>query len=187
MKLGVLAASLFLSAPFLGATSVTGVRPKVKKVMEIKSSAFENGEAIPKQYTGEGEDISPPLKISTVPKKTESFVLIMDDPDAPAGTWVHWLIYDLPPDTRNLHEGIPRREFFKDGVKQGLCWGVDSFDRFGYYGPLPPPGKLHHYFFKLYALDKMLKLPAKATKAELLQAIKGHSLASAELVGTYQR
>lgn len=190
LKLEALIASFFLITPLLGAAStpiVAGARQEAKKIMEIKSSAFENDHSIPKKYTGEGEDVSPPLQISTVPPKTKSFALIMDDPDAPPGTWIHWLIYDLPPDTRNLREGLPRKEAFRDGAKQGLCWGVDSFERVGYYGPLPPPGKPHHYFFKVYAIDKVLELPPRATKAELLKAMSGHVLASAELVGIYQR
>ncbi len=166
--------------------------PRVKhreaKKMEIKSSAFAMNQAIPKEYTGEGEDISPDLEFLNVPEKTKSLALIMDDPDAPPGTWIHWVIYNLPKDTRRLPENFPRKQARKDGAKQGPCWGVDSFERFGYYGPLPPPGHPHHYFFKLFALDKMLDLsPSQATKNELLKAMKGHVLASAELVGIYQR
>lgn len=184
----VLVSFVWMAGPLSARTlPLERMAPKeAKKIMEIKSSVFENNQVIAKKYTGEGEDVSPPLTFSSVPDKTKSLALIMDDPDAPPGTWIHWLIYDLPADTRNLRGDMPRKEFFRDGAKQGLCWGVDSFDRVGYYGPLPPPGKPHHYFFKLYALDKTSGLPPRANKEELLKAMKGHVLASAELVGIYE-
>ena len=181
------AAVFLIVPPGLQAGTIHARHREVKK-MEIKSSAFAMNQPIPKKYTGEGEDVSPELEFINVPEKAKSLALIMDDPDAPPGTWVHWVIYNLPSDTRRLPENFPKKEALKDGTKQGPCWGVDSFERVGYYGPLPPPGKVHHYFFKLFALDKMLDLlPSKATKNELLKAMKGHVLASAELVGVYQR
>lgn len=150
---------------------------------QIKSPAFENGQPIPVKYTGQGKDVSPPLEWSGAPAGTKSFALINDDPDAPVGTWVHWVIYDIPANATNLAENIPAKETLPDGSKQGLNdWG-----RVGYGGPMPPPGKPHRYFFKLYALDTVLNLKPRATKAELLRAMQGHILAQAELMGTYQR
>ena len=188
VKLSAWIAAVFLFLPQgLSAANLRARHREVKK-MEIKSSAFSMNQPIPKKYTGEGEDVSPDLEFLNVPEKAKSLALIMDDPDAPPGTWIHWVIYNLPKDTRHLPENFPKKEALKDGTKQGPCWGVDSFERVGYYGPMPPPGKPHHYFFKLFALDKTLDIkPSHATKNELLKAMKGHILASAELVGVYQR
>ncbi|MBI4224175.1 MAG: YbhB/YbcL family Raf kinase inhibitor-like protein, partial [Deltaproteobacteria bacterium] len=117
----------------------------------------------------------------------KSFALIMDDPDAPPGTWVHWIIYDLPAKTASLPEGVAKTAEGPNGSKQGLVWGVESFSRVGYYGPCPPPGKPHRYYFKLYALDAPLNLPAKATKPQVEAKMKGHILGQAALMGTYGR
>lgn len=155
--------------------------------MEILSSAFEPGAAIPKKHTCDGEDLSPPLSWSGVPSGTKSLALVMDDPDAPVGTWVHWAIYGLAPDSRGLPEGVAKTESLPDGAKQGLVWGVDRFDRVGYHGPCPPPGKPHRYVFKLYALSVKLDLPPKATVFDLDKAMKGHILGRAELTGLYRR
>jgi Raf kinase inhibitor-like YbhB/YbcL family protein len=150
---------------------------------QIKSSAFENGQPIPVKYTGQGKDVSPPLEWANPPAGTKSFAIINDDPDAPVGTWVHWVIYDIPANVTKLPENVPAKETLPDGSKQGLNdWG-----RVGYGGPMPPPGKPHRYFFKIYALDTVLNLKPRATKAELLKAMQGHILAQAELMGTYQR
>ncbi|MBI4212338.1 MAG: YbhB/YbcL family Raf kinase inhibitor-like protein [Deltaproteobacteria bacterium] len=154
----------------------------------LTSVAFKEGTSIPMKYTGEGPDISPELQWDNPPARTVSFALIMDDPDAPPGTWVHWVLYNLPAETRSLEENIPKVERLPSGAKQGLCWGVDSFDRIGYHGPLPPPGKPHRYYFKLYALEKMLtELPEEPTKFDIEQAMQGSILAEAKLMGTYQR
>ncbi len=149
----------------------------------IESSAFQEKSSIPTKYTCDGEDLSPPLSWSDAPGGTQSFVLISDDPDAPVGTWVHWVIYNLSPDVRELPEGLPKQETLPNGARQGMT----DFRRVGYGGPCPPPGKPHRYFFKLYALDRTLDLPPKATKAEVLMAMNGHELAQVQLVGTYQR
>jgi len=149
----------------------------------IESPAFQTNGKIPQKYTCDGTDVSPPLVWSGAPEGTKSFALICDDPDAPVGTWVHWVIYDLPPDRRELPEAVPKTERLANGAKQGMT----DFRRVGYGGPCPPPGKPHRYFFKLYALDTPLDLPPKATKADLLMAVNGHVLAQAELVGLYQR
>ncbi|MDE2290871.1 MAG: YbhB/YbcL family Raf kinase inhibitor-like protein [Elusimicrobia bacterium] len=155
--------------------------------MELSSPAFKAGAAIPKRFTCEGEDVSPALSWSGVPAGTKSLAVVMDDPDAPPGTWVHWVLYDLPADAKGLPEGLPKEEALPDGARHGACWGVESFSRVGYYGPCPPPGKTHHYRFRLYALKARLELPPKATKDELLGAMEGNLLGEAKLVGTYQR
>ena len=156
-------------------------------MMILKSPAFEFSEPIPKVNAGEGEDISPALRWSNPPAETKSFALIMDDPDAPVGTWVHWVIYDIPATLTELPSGVPKTEAGPAGSQQGLCWGVDKFERVGYFGPLPPPGRPHRYFFKLYALDKVLGLKPRATKEQVLASFSGHVLTEATLMGTYQR
>lgn len=150
---------------------------------ELSSPAFKDGEFIPRRHTCEGEDLSPPLHWSVPPAATKSFVMIADDPDAPVGTWVHWVLYNLPLDLRGLTEGIPAKEHVLDGALQGL----NDFKRVGYGGPCPPPGKAHRYFFKLYALDVALTVKSRATKAQVLEACKGHTLAEAQLMGRYSR
>lgn len=151
--------------------------------IKLTSSAFEDGGFIPAQYTCEGRDISPPLGWTGVPDSAKSLAMICDDPDAPVGTWVHWVLYDLPPKLSELPEAIPTGEVTPAGAKQG----INDFRRSGYGGPCPPPGKPHRYFFKLYALDIDPGLPAGATKADLLQAVEGHILAEGQLVGLYKR
>ncbi len=155
--------------------------------LSISSPAFQNQEKIPPKYTCDGADESPPLQWEGVPEGTKSFALIMDDPDAPPGTWVHWVTYNIPGDATGLPENFPKVENHQDGTRQGLCWGVDDFDRVGYYGPCPPPGHDHRYFFKLYALDIPLELPGKATKADVEKAMKEHILGETQLIGKYGR
>ena len=155
--------------------------------MRLTSSAFTHEGEIPKKHTCDGEDVSPALAWRDVPDKTASLVLIMDDPDAPAGTWVHWVLYDLPASLRELPEGLPETERPKVGGVHGACWGVDRFERIGYHGPRPPPGAPHRYFFKLYALGRKLELAPRATKAQVENAMKGHVLAEAVLMGRYGR
>ena len=151
--------------------------------MQLTSTAFNEAEAIPSKYTCDSQDVSPPLKWSGAPAAAKSLALIADDPDAPVGTWVHWVLYNLPASTTELPEGLPKTPSQADGGKQGL----NDFKRVGYGGPCPPPGKPHRYFFKLYALDTPLELGANATKRELERAMKGHILAQGQLMGTYQR
>lgn len=150
---------------------------------ELTSSAFKDGDTIPKKYACEGADLSPPLHWSVPPAGTRSYVIIADDPDAPVGTWVHWVIYNLPLDLRGLSEGIPPKERVLDEALQGL----NDFKRIGYGGPCPPPGKPHRYYFKLYALDVILDLKPRATKAHVLETCKGHVLAEAQLMGRFGR
>jgi Raf kinase inhibitor-like YbhB/YbcL family protein len=151
--------------------------------IEVTSTAFKAGETIPKQYTGDGEDRSPPLRWSEPPSGTKSLAMICDDPDAPRGTWVHWVLFNLPAQARELEEGVPTTEALGNGAKQGK----NDFGNIGYGGPAPPKGKPHRYFFKLYALDVALDLPSGATKAELEKAMKGHILAEGQLMGNYKR
>ena len=148
---------------------------------ELKSP-FAAGGPIPRKYTCDGEDISPPLQWSSAPQDTQSFALIADDPDAPIGTWVHWVLYNLPGGTCALPEAILPDANLPDGSRHGK----NSWGRLGYGGPCPPSGT-HRYFFKLYALDAVLELPAAASKEELLQAMEGHILAQTELMGLYSR
>jgi Raf kinase inhibitor-like YbhB/YbcL family protein len=152
------------------------------KSMEIKSSSFHHEEIIPAQYTCDGQNISPALTWSGAPAETKSFALICDDPDAPAGTWVHWVIYDIPAIVRALPENVSRSEEVK-GIGRN---GKNSSRSFGYDGPCPPGGT-HRYYFKLYALDSELNLNAGLSKEGLLKAMKGHVLAEAQLMGKYKR
>lgn len=155
--------------------------------MKLESPSFAAGAPIPRKHACEGEDVSPQLLWSGVPAGTKAFALVMDDPDAPPGTWVHWVLYDLPGHCQGLEEGCPKLPSLGNGARHGLCWGVDSFDRLGYFGPCPPPGKPHRYSFRLYALKAPVGLGPRATKAQLEEAMKGGVLGQAELVGTYQR
>lgn len=150
---------------------------------QIKSSAFSTGGVIPQKFTCDGPDDSPQLTWTDSPPKTQSFALIMDDPDAPVGTWVHWVLYDLPANARELAEAVAKQEQLSNGARQGR----NDFGKTGYGGPCPPPGKAHRYFFKLYALDAKLDLKAGARKSDLERAMQGHILAQAEWVGRYGR
>ena len=149
--------------------------------IHIESSAFSEGGTIPRQYTCDGRDISPPLSWSGVPEGAKSLALICDDPDA-SKTWVHWVLFDLPPGTGQLPEAIPARE----AVSGGGVQGTNDFKKVGYGGPCPPSGT-HRYMFKLYALDTQVKLSSRATTADLERAMKGHVLAEATLMGKYAR
>ncbi len=147
---------------------------------EITSPAFANAEQIPAEYSCKGRNISPALTWNEPPAAAQSFALIMDDPDAPMGTWVHWVIFNIPASTRNLKEGTPTDAKLSDGSLQGRTSAGSN----GYHGPCPPSGT-HRYFFKLYALDTMLDLSSKADKKEVLAAMESHILANAELMGTF--
>ena len=151
--------------------------------IELTSDAFTEGADIPKQYTGDGKDISPALRWSDPPEGTKSFALICDDPDAPRGTWVHWVLFNLSADQRDLNEAVPAQETLADGANQGK----NDFRKVGYGGPAPPPGKPHRYYFKLYALDTTLDLAAGASKSDVVGAMKGHVLAEGQLMGRYGR
>ena len=149
---------------------------------QITTTAFRDGSSIPKRFTCDGSDVSPALSWGDPPAGTRSLAIIADDPDAPAGTWVHWVLYDLPADTRKLPEGVAKDRELPNGALQGR----NDFGKIGYNGPCPPRGSEHRYFFKLYALDSRTGLKAGATKSELERAMKGHVLAQAQLVGKFQ-
>ena len=149
----------------------------------LTSSAFAPGETIPNLHTCDGEDISPPLVWSGAPAQVKSFALLCDDPDAPRGTWVHWVLYDLDPGLTELPAALPRTA----AVAGGAVQGKNDFGKLGYGGPCPPRGPAHRYFFRLLALDRQLGLPAGATMREVLAAAEGHILARTELMGRYGR
>jgi Raf kinase inhibitor-like YbhB/YbcL family protein len=151
--------------------------------LHLTSTVFEPNGTIPKIHTCDGPDVSPPLAWNDPPAGTQSFALIMEDPDAPAGTWVHWVLFNLPASARALPENVPKVEQLADGALQGR----NDFRRIGYGGPCPPKGPAHRYFFKLYALDTRLALQAGATKADVERAMAGHILAQGQLVGRYGR
>ena len=155
--------------------------------MRLTSTAFTHESSIPTRFTCDGEDVSPALSWSDGPGGVQTFALIMDDPDAPPGTWVHWVAWNVEGSASGLPEGVPKEESLDGGASQGACWGVDSFDRVGYHGPCPPPGSPHRYYFKLYALDARLDLPARATKDQVVRAMDGHILAETQLMGLYER
>lgn len=152
--------------------------------MEIKltSTAFEQAGMIPPRYTCDGEDVSPALNWDSVPETAKSLALVCDDPDAPMGTFVHWVLYNLPGDVRELPEDVPAEASLPNGARQG----TSDFGQTGYGGPCPPRGT-HRYFFRIYALDTPLDLAAGASRAELLEAMEGHILAQGQLMGKYQR
>ncbi len=149
---------------------------------EIKSQAFQQEGMIPSKHTCDGENVSPSLSWSDPPEGTQSFALICDDPDAPMGTWVHWVIYNIPPDKRNMAAAFSKGETQTDGTLQGL----NDFRQVEYGGPCPPGGT-HRYYFKLYALDTLLTLSPGATKEDLLRVMEGHQLDKAVLMGRYKR
>ncbi len=151
--------------------------------MQLTSTAFDEGATIPKKYTADGANVSPPLQWSGEPSGTKSFALICDDPDAPGRTWVHWVLFNLPADKHELAEAVPATATHAGGAKQGR----NDFDEIGYGGPSPPAGKPHRYFFKLFALDTVLDLKEGATKQQLEEAMKGHILARGQLLGMYRR
>jgi len=151
-----------------------------KMSMQIFSNSFQANGFIPKKFTCDGKDISPNLKWSNFTENIKSFVIIMDDPDAPVGTWVHWVLYNIPPNINELPEGADINNF---GAKQGKnSWGKNSYG-----GPCPPPGKPHRYFFKIYALDISTDFPEGLTKEEVLEKIENHIISRAEIMGYYKR
>ena len=161
---------------------VTKEKGKKMDEIEVTSPAFAEGELIPAEYTADGRNISPPIDWSSAPEGTKSFALINDDPDAPMGTWVHWVLYNIPPDVTSLDENILPEETLPNGAVHGTT----DFGRIGYGGPAPPSGT-HRYFFKIYALDTKLDLTPGATKRELEQVMAGHILAQGQLMGKYKR
>jgi hypothetical protein len=170
---------LILFAPFFFKRSKKEISlpETLSKIMKISSPAFDNNSKIPEKYTCDGENVNPPLKIEGVPKEAKSLVLIVDDPDAPMGTFLHWLVWNIPPETNFIEE---------NSLPEGAVQGKNDFGKENYGGPCPPFGT-HRYFFKLYALDKVLNLPEGSSLKEVEKEMEGHILDQAQLVGLYQR
>ncbi len=164
-------------------TGCGGGGVSVKQTIKLTSTAFENGEFIPVKYTGFGKDVSIPLEWKGIPEEAKSIAIIMDDPDAPFGTFTHWIIFDIPISEHSLPEGIPQKPVLENGAKQG----TNDFGKIGYNGPKPPPGKVHHYHIKIYALDTSLNLQPGVKAKEFHRAISGRILAEGELVGLFKR
>jgi Raf kinase inhibitor-like YbhB/YbcL family protein len=160
-----------------------GCKGESSVTMPITSPAFADGERIPVNHTADGADRSPELRWGGIPPSTQSFALICEDPDAPRGTWTHWVVFNIPADKTTYAEGVPAEKELPGGARQGK----NDFGKIGYGGPSPPKGAPHHYNFKLYALDTKLDLPAGATRDQVLAAIKGHVLAEGRLTGQYGR
>ena len=165
-------------------STITAETPleEMEVTMNLTSSAFAQGQPIPVRYSCKGDDVSPALAWDEPPAGTKSLALIMDDPDAPVGTWVHWVLFNIPVSAREWPENTPTDSILPNGAAQGIT----SARSHGYHGPCPPSGT-HRYFFKLYALDTLLSLPSSANKADLLTAMEGHILAQAELMGTFSK
>ena len=150
--------------------------------IKVKSTAFKDGELIPSKYTCDGVNVSPPLSWSSLPANAKTVAMIVDDPDAPGKTWVHWVIYDLPTSMNSLAENVPKEEKLVAGGKQG----TNDFRKIGYGGPCPPSGT-HRYYFKIYALDAATSLAPAATSDQLSKAMEGHVVAQGQLMGRYKR
>ena len=155
----------------------------VQAQLTLSSPTLAPGSAIPSQNTCSGGDHSPALTWHNAPQSTKSFAIVVEDPDAPGGTFIHWLAYNIPAQTTSIPAGVPQTEEIATGGKNG----INGFEHIGYNGPCPPPGKMHHYHFRLFALDSTLTPGDKPDAAALESAMKGHVLATAELVGTFQR
>lgn len=178
-----LVAALLVSCKKAEKPPETAERGAADMALVLTSSAFADGAAIPRKFTCDGEDVSPPLTWAGIPEGTKSLALICDDPDAPMGTWVHWVVWGIPPSAPGLPEAVPPDSVLPGGIKQGL----NSWPRTGYGGPCPPPGDPHRYYLKLYALNADLTLPATANKAGLEHAMKGLIIAETKLMGVYSR
>ena len=173
---------LVLLSSFYGFSQTETKQEGEKMEIRITSAAFKEGEFIPKKYTCDGENVSPPLEWNGIPVEAKSIAIICDDPDAPMGTWVHWVVFNIPASKNKLNEKIPANKVLEDGTTQGS----NDFKKIGYGGPCPPSGT-HRYFFKIYALDKRVELIPGATKSELLHEINEHILAEGKLMSKYSR
>lgn len=173
------------SIPELGFKAETGISSERGGTVAfaLQTSAFSPGGTIPKKYTCDASDVSPELTWTSAPAGTQAFALIVDDPDAPAGTWTHWIAWDIPSSVTKLAEGTPKNETLTDGTRQGK----NDFKKVGYNGPCPPPGTPHRYFFRLYALGAKLDVKTGASRSELESAMKGHVVGQAEMMGKYGR
>jgi Raf kinase inhibitor-like YbhB/YbcL family protein len=181
MALCAAAATTIAVTPQAGAQ--TAAKGAFAMAFTLRTPDFANGADIPKPFTCSGEDRSPALDWSDVPPGTKTFTLIVDDPDAPVGTWVHWVIFNIPGSAHSLAGGVNKKEQLADGTRQGR----NDFRKIGYNGPCPPPGKAHRYFFKLYALDSDLKIAAGASKSDVEKAMEGHTLGHTEWMGHFRR
>jgi Raf kinase inhibitor-like YbhB/YbcL family protein len=186
-RLWLMCVCFLLSMSILGVGCSPAATPALQggkvAVLQVSSTAFDEGAAIPGRYTCDGDGLSPPISWSGAPEGVESLALIVDDPDAPVGVWVHWTVYDIPASRYGLPEGVA-----KDQILDGIgMQGVSGFGEIGYGGPCPPPGDPHRYFFKLYALDTRLDLKPGASKADVEKAMQGHILAEGQLMGIYGR
>jgi len=177
--------SIVICAVITGARTTTAkvmAPPAPAKKMTLSSSAFKEGEPIPADYTCDGKNISPPLAWTGVPENAQSLALIVDDPDAPTGVWTHWIVFNMPADALNLTEA-----FTKSPSAASTKQGRNDFKQVGYGGPCPPAGKSHRYYFKIFALDTKLNLPAGASRTDIDAAMIKHVLSTGQLMGTYQR
>lgn len=179
---------LLVAGVIWGALSAPGCAPRaalpeVSQTMTLSSPAFPDGDRIPVRYTCDGQDISPPLAWTEPPPGTKSLLLIMDDPDAPGGVFTHWILFNLPAGAGELAEAVPRQGQLANQALQG----TNDFGKIGYNGPCPPPDRLHHYRFVIYALDSPVELEAGALREQILNSIQGHILARGQLTATYQR
>jgi Raf kinase inhibitor-like YbhB/YbcL family protein len=180
--LPVLAHSVLLVVAPFAVGAATNVAKGAAMPITVTSQAFQNMQPIPPKYTCDGQDISPPIAWKDVPPETKSIVLICDDPDAPVGTWTHWVCYGIPATVDSLPEDVPK----KDSLPVGGCQGINSWLKLGYGGPCPPSGP-HRYFFKVLALDVAMNLPSGKNRKDIEKAMRGHVIGQGELIGTYQR
>lgn len=183
---GAVVRAALISMIYLSAAGYAAGQNEIKEgssmAMQVASPAFDHQTSIPIKYTCRGRDVSPPLEWSDVPAGVKSYALIVDDPDAPMGTWVHWVVFNIPASTRSLSENVPPGPRLEDGSIQG----VGSAGRNGYQGPCPPSGR-HRYYFKIYALDTALDLPQSANKNAVVAAMQGHVLAQGQLMGYFSK
>ena len=179
----LLTVACFIVTLLVGCKAEEQPPEEVEMTLAVSSAAFQEGGKIPASYTCEGRDVSPALTWGEPPAGTQSFALIMDDPDAPGGVFTHWVLFNLPADSRELPEAVPTQPQLSDGSLQGK----NDFGKTGYGGPCPPSGRPHRYQFTLYALDQTLDLKAGASKKQAIDAMQGHILAQGRLTGTYQR
>ncbi|HWF43135.1 MAG TPA: YbhB/YbcL family Raf kinase inhibitor-like protein [Candidatus Kapabacteria bacterium] len=164
-------------------TNHNGETAVMSQTISVTSTAFQNESNIPRRFSCQGDNISPAISWSDVPNGTKSFALVLEDPDAPSGTFIHWVIWNIPASEKGLAENIPQQDSLPNGARQGTNGG----NKIGYSGPCPPAGNAHRYYFRLYALDTNLDLPGNTTRDKLMSAIEGHILGEGELMGRYQR
>lgn len=155
--------------------------------LRLYSPAFQEGQTLPQVYTGDGLDLSPPLQWQGVPSRGRSFCLLLEDPDAALGSWLHWLLFDIPAELQQLPAGLERVAILANGARHGRCWGVHTYERLGYFGPLPPYGSVHRYRFTLRALDRRLGLSPGVTREQVNHACRDHVLAEDTLTAIYGR